>query len=215
MGRHSGFDRGGVQFAGRVPVATVERVGAIYNDPRGYRILVAGQSYLRITFDRASATCQFPLHRTYTGPAVLTPYYPRLLMVSPAGDFAGVLAFGLGLAARGGYRTFALTSPSRFVIDVSHVALGKFPGMWGITSWRGYWAAQDSWPTGHRPWLSDPLQVVRAWALGRYGVAPVMHKLNAGTVRFALRDGTTVTVTGTCPVGVPGPWVITRIRYTA
>lgn len=206
---------GGVQFAGRVPVVTVERVGAIYNDPRGYRILVAGQSYLRITFDRASATCQFPLHRTYTGPAVLTPYYPRLLMVSPAGDFAGVLAFGLGLAARGGYRTFALTSPSRFVIDVSHVALGKFPGMWGITSWRGYWAAQDSWPTGHRPWLSDPLQVVRAWALGRYGVAPVMHKLNAGTVRFALRDGTTVTVTGTCPVGVPGPWVITRIRYTA
>ncbi len=214
VGRHGGFDRVVFQFAGKVPVTTVERVDAIYNDPRGYRIPVAGQSYLRLTFDRASAVCQ-PPHRTYPGPAVLTPYYPRLLMTSPAGDFAGVLAFGLGLAAKGGYHVFALTSPSRLVIDVSHVPLGKFPGIWRITSWRGYWAAQYAWLSGHQRWLSDPVRVVRAWALSRYGVAPVLHKLNAVTVRFALHDGTIVTVTGTRPVSTPGPWVITRICYTA
>lgn len=215
VGRHHGFDRVVFQFAGKVPVTTVERAGGIYNDPRGYRIPVAGQSYLSVTFDRASAVCEQPRHRTYIGPAVLAPYYPQLLMVSAAGDFAGVLVFGLGLAAKGGYHVFALTGPSRLVIDVNHVALGKFPGIWDITSWREYWAAQYSWLTGHRPWLSDPVRVVRAWALSRYGAAPVMHKLNAGTVRFALPDGTTVTVTGTRPVSVPGPWVITRICYSA
>jgi hypothetical protein len=53
---------------------------------------------------------------------VLTPRYPQLLAVKPAGDFEGYLSFGLGLAAKGPYHVSTLTGPDRVVIDVSHVA---------------------------------------------------------------------------------------------
>lgn len=214
VGEHETFDRVVFQFTGKVPVYTVERVDGIYNDPRGYRIPVAGQRFLRIIFDRASAFCGQPSHKTYRGPAVLSPYGQELLMVSAAGDFAGVLAFGVGRADGGGYTAFALSNPSRVVLDLRHGALGRFPGIWGITSWRAYWAAQYAWLTGHRRWLSDPARVVRAWALSRYGIAPALRKVNANTIRFALPGGATVTITGIRPVNVPGPWVITRIICT-
>ena len=127
-GEHSGYDRVVFQFSGRLPGYSVGRVQAVYSDPKGTPVPLAGQSYLRVVFRGASAVCPQPLHRTYTGPAVLKPYYPELLTVSAAGDFEGVLSFGIGLAAQGGYHVFPLTSPDRLVIDVSHVALGTLPG---------------------------------------------------------------------------------------
>ena len=51
---------------------------------------------------------------------MLAPRYPQLLMVKEAGDFESYLSFGIGLAARGGYRVSSLTSPDRVVIDFSH-----------------------------------------------------------------------------------------------
>ena len=126
-GEHSGSDRVVFQFSGRLPGYTVGRVQAVDSDPKGAPVPLAGQSYLRVVFHGTSAICPQPVHRTYTGPAVLTPYFPQLLTVSAAGDFEGVLSFGIGLAARGGYHVFTLTSPNRLVIDVSHVALGTVP----------------------------------------------------------------------------------------
>jgi hypothetical protein len=76
---------------------------------------------------------------------VLTPFYPRLLVVSAARDFEQVLSSGVGLAAQGPYHAYALTGPDRVVLDVSHVALAKFPGIWDITSWQG------PRPLAHRP----------------------------------------------------------------
>ena len=154
----------------------------MYSDPKGAPVLLAGQSYLRVVFHGTSAVCPKPLHQTYTGPTVLTPYYPELLTVSAAGDFEGVLSFGIGLAAQGGYHVFTLTSPDRLVIDVSHVALGKFPGIWDITSWPQYWATQYSWLNGHQPWLSSPSFVVQVWA-GGYGSASVVRQVSANTFK--------------------------------
>ena len=128
-GEHSGYDRVVFQFSGTLPGYTAGRVRAVYSDPKGTPVPLAGQSYLRVVFHGTSAVCPKPLHQTYTGPTVLTPYYPELLTVSAAGDFEGVLSFGIGLAARGSYHVFTLTSPDRLMIDVSHVALGKFPGI--------------------------------------------------------------------------------------
>ncbi len=207
-GQHTGYDRVVFQFSGKVPGYTVVRVKTVYSDPKGDQVALAGQSYLRVVFHPASAVCQQPLHETYTGPAVLTPYYPQLLTVAAAGDFEGVLSFGLGLAAQGGYHVFTLTNPDRLVIDVSHVALGKFPGIWDITSWPQYWATQYAWLNGHQPWLGNPLMVVQAWA---YGTTSVIHQVNANTFKVTEPSGKTVTVTGTRPVSVPGPWVITKI----
>ena len=182
----------------------------MYSDPKGTPIPLAGQSYLRVAFHGTSAVCPQPLHQTYTGPAVLTPYYPELLTVSAAGDFEGVLSFGIGLAAQGGHHAFTLTNPDRLVIDVSHVALGKFPGIWDITSWPQYWATQYSWLNGHQPWLSSPSFVVQVWA-GGYGSGSVVRQVSANTFKVTKPDGKTFTVTGVRPVSVPGPWVITKI----
>jgi HAMP domain-containing protein len=131
------------------------------------------------------------------------------LQLGLAGDFEGVLSFGIGLAAQGSYHVFTITSPHRLMIDVGHVALGTFPDIWDITSWPQYWATQYSWPNGH-PWLSSPSSVVRVWT-GGYGSASVVRQVSANTFKVTRPDGKTFTVTSVRPVSVSGPWVITKI----
>jgi hypothetical protein len=96
---HSGYDQVVFQFSGNLPGYTIQRVQAVYSDPQGTPVPLAGQSYLRVVFHGTSVARPQPPHQTYTGPAVLTPYYPQLLTVSAAGDFEGVLSFGIGRAA--------------------------------------------------------------------------------------------------------------------
>ena len=214
VGEHAGYDRVVFQFSGGLPAVTADRVPAVYADPRGTPVPLAGQSYLHVVFHGASAVCPQPMQRTWTGPSVLTPYYPQLLVVGSAGDFEGYLSFGIGLAAQGGYHVFTLTAPDRVVIDVSHVALGAFPGIWDITSWPQYWAFQYSWNNGHQPWLASPLMVVQVWAKSRWpAITPVVRQVNASTFMVTEPGGKVDTVTGTRPVSVPGPWVITKITY--
>ena len=93
------------------------------------------------------------------------------------------------------------------------LTLGTFPGIWDITSWPQYWAVQYSWLNGHQPWLASPLMVVQAWASSRWPSTPVIGRVNASTFKVTEPGGTTDTVTGTRPVSVPGPWVITQIIY--
>ena len=209
-GQYSGYDRVAFQFSGKLPAYTVERVKAVYRDPKGDQVPMAGQSYLRVVFRGTSTFSLHPPKDAYTGPGVLTPYYPELLTVAAAGDFEGVLSFGAGLAAQGSYHVFTLSNPSRLVVDVSHVALGNFPGIWNITSWPSYWATQYSWLNGHQPWLSSPALVVEAWARSHDGGAPIIRQVNANTFKVTEPSGKTVTVTGIRPVSVPGPWVITH-----
>ena len=213
VGEHVGYDRVVFQFSGGLPAVTADRVPAVYTDPKGTLVALPGQSYLHVVFRGASAVCPQPMQRTWTGPSVLTPYYQQLLVVSTAGDFEGYLSFGIGLAAQGSYHVSTLTGPDRVVIDVSHVALGGFPGIWDITSWPQYWATQYSWLNGHQPWLASPLMVVQAWASGRWHTTPVVRQVNASTFKVTEPSGKTDTVTGTRPVSVPGPWVITTITY--
>ena len=49
----------------------------------------------------------------------LTPLCPNLRHRA-AGDFEGVVSFGLGLRRKTGFRVFRLTAPTRIVIDVAH-----------------------------------------------------------------------------------------------
>ena len=213
VGEHVGYDRVVFQFSGGLPAVTADRVPAVYTDPKGTQVALPGQSYLHVVFRAASGVCPPSMQRTWTGPSVLTPYYPQLLVVSAAGDFEGYLSFGIGLAAQGSYHVFTLAGPDRVVIDVSHVALGTFPGIWDITSWPQYWAIQYSWLNGHQPWLASPLMVVQAWASSRWHTTPVVRQVNASTFEVTEPGGKVDTVTGTRPVSVPGPWVITKITY--
>jgi hypothetical protein len=213
VGENAGFDRVVFQFSGGLPAVTVGRVAAVYADAKGTPVALAGQSYLHVVFRGATVTCPQPSRRTYAGPSVLTPYYPQLLVVSAAGDFEGYLSFGIGLATRGSYHVFTLTSPDRVVIDISHVALGAFSGVWNITSWPQYWAAQYSWLNGHQPWVARPFMVVQAWASSRWSSTSVIRQVNASTFKVTEPGGKTAAVVGTRPVSVPGPWVITKITY--
>lgn len=119
-GKHGGYDRVVFQFSGGLPAVTAERVATVYADPRGTPVPLAGKSRLHVVFRGASANCPQPAHRTWTGPSVLRPRYPQLLMVRAAGDFEGYLSFGIGLAARGGYHISSLAGPDRVVIDFTH-----------------------------------------------------------------------------------------------
>ena len=212
-GQHDGYDRVVFQFSGGRPAVTASRVSAVYADPKGTPVALAGQSYLRVVFRGASGVCPQSAQQTWTGPAVLTPSYPQLLTVSAAGDFEGYLSFGIGLAANGSYHVSTLTGPDRVVIDFSHVALGKFPGIWDITSWSQYWTTQYAWLNGHQPWRSSPPMVVQAWANSHGYAHAAIHQVTAGTFTVTQPGQKTATVTGTRPVSVPGPWVITRIAY--
>ena len=213
VGQHQGYDRVVFQFSGKMPGYSVSRVSSVLADPKGTPVPLAGQVYLRVVFHGATAVCQQPVRATYTGPSVLTPFYPELLVVSKAGDFERVLSFGAGLAARGGYHVSALTNPYRVVLDVTHVQLGKFPGIWDITSWTQYWGRQYSMNNGHQPWLGNPAMVVAAWARSKWHTPPVMHQTGPNTFEVTEPSGRTDTVFGVRPVSVSGPWVISRIDY--
>lgn len=212
-GQHAGLDRVVFEFSGGAPAYAASVVKTVYSDAKGDVVPLPGQALLRVVFRGATAWCPGPDSRTYAGPSVLTPYYQRLLAVSAAGDFEQVLSFGVGLAAPGPYRIYALAGPYRVVLDVSHVPLGRFPGIWDITSWQAYWKAQYAWENGHQPWLSSPAMVVEAWARSQWHTAPVVRQTGAGTFQVTEPDGRVDTVVGTRPVTVPGPWVITKITH--
>jgi len=215
VAEHPAFDRVVFQFAGGVPGYKVSYVAGVTKDGSGQPAPLPGQAYLHIVFNPAS---QFRLNGTpaYTGPSTLTPLLPALLQVSNAGDFEGYLSFGVGLSGRTGFRAFTLTGPNRVVIDITHRQLPTFPGVWDITSWRQYWAAQASVEQGHQPWLLSPSSVVRAWAAGWSSNASITQ---TGPDTFKVtKPGTSqvAMVTGTRPVST-GPaqiWVITHVTYT-
>jgi hypothetical protein len=211
-GTYRGYDRVVFQFSGGLPGYRAGYVTSVLQDAKGTPVPLAGQAFLRVVFRGASSWCPEPPHRAYSGPAALTPFYPALLAVSAAGDFEGYLSFGVGLAGKASYHAYTLTSPARLVIDFTHVNLGRFPGIWDITSWRQYWAAQYAWNNGHQPWLGNPAMVVEAWARGRWNTAPVIQQAGPDTFKVTEPGTNKVdTVTGTRPVNVPGPWVITAI----
>jgi len=212
-GQQAGFDRVVFEFSGGLPAYEVTVVKVVYSDAKGDAVPLAGQVLLRVVFRGATAWCPEQAGKTYAGPSALTPFYPRLLVVSAAGDFEQVLSFGVGLAAGGSYHAYALADPSRVVLDVSHVALGTFPGIWDITSWQQFWRSQYAWNNGQQPWLGNPAMVVEAWARGRWHTAPAVRQVSAGTFQVTEPGGRVDTVTGTRPVTVPGPWVITKITY--
>ena len=212
-GQHAGFDRVVFEFSGGTPAYAVSVVKTVYSDAKGDVVPLPGQVLLRVVFRGATTWCARPSARTYAAPSVLTPYYPRLLAVSTAGDFEQVLSFGVGLAAPGPYRIYALAGPDRVVLDVSQVPLGWFPGIWDITSWQQYWKAEYAWSNGHQPWLSNPVMVVEAWARSRWHTVPVVRSAGVDTFQVTEPDGRVDTVTGTRPVTAPSPWVITKISY--
>jgi hypothetical protein len=119
-GQQASADRVVFQFAGKPPSSyTVTPVPQVVGDASGKPVAIVGKSFLKVTFRGATAVCPATGHKTYPGPSEATPNYAQLLGLAAAGDFEGYLTWGIGLAAKGGYRAYALTAPYRVVIDIS------------------------------------------------------------------------------------------------
>jgi hypothetical protein len=119
-GRHDTFDRIVLAFAGPEPACSASYVNHIVADGSGEPISLRGSVFLQVTL-RGAAAHDDAGKLTYNGPGTIdTPELKNITAVTLAGDFEGYVTIGLGMATRTHYNVFALSGPTRIVIDVGH-----------------------------------------------------------------------------------------------
>jgi hypothetical protein len=116
-GCHATFDRFVIRARSAIPRYDVRYVNRIVADGSGRPVPLLGTKRIRVLIRDARGHTQ---GGTNLLPSVITPRCSNLRQVKPAGDFEGVVTFGLGLRRRTGFRVFRLTGPTRVVIDVAH-----------------------------------------------------------------------------------------------
>jgi hypothetical protein len=117
-GCHATYDRFVIRARLAKPGYRVRYVNQVVQDGSGLPVTLLGSKRLLVVVPNGRA-------HTADGtaslvPQVLTPLCPNLRQVKLAGDFEGVVSFGLGLKFKTGFRVFRLTNPTRVVIDVLH-----------------------------------------------------------------------------------------------
>ena len=110
-----GYDRVVFTFEGPMPGYQVRYVSRV-TDAAGERLPLRGEAFLAVAFQPARA--HDPDGEATFPTAAITPGYPALRQVRFAGDFEGQVAFGIGVADRGGFRVSELRDPTRVVVDV-------------------------------------------------------------------------------------------------
>ena len=116
-GCHSTFDRFVIRGRFATPGYDVRYVSQIVADGSGNPVSLLGTKRIRIIVRNARGHTS---SGTNLLPSVLTPRCSNLRQVKKAGDFEGVVTYGLGLRRKTGFRVFRLTAPTRIVIDVAH-----------------------------------------------------------------------------------------------
>jgi hypothetical protein len=117
---HADFDRVVLQFDGTARYG-VRYVQQLTRDPSGAPVHLDGGAFLEVTLQGATLDDSFQGGtRTYTGPEQVAPALTAVREVAVTGDFEAVLSFGIGVQEKTGFRTLALSGPSRLVIDIAH-----------------------------------------------------------------------------------------------
>jgi hypothetical protein len=120
VGHHEAFDRVVFRFSSRVPGYNVNYVPEVTADPSDEPIPLEGNAFMIVAMHSVASgqvgAPPAPQDRQ-------TPRFPELREIAGAGDFEGVVSFGLGLTAESGFRVFTLTNPDRLVVDVRIVTL--------------------------------------------------------------------------------------------
>lgn len=116
-GCHRTFDRFVIRARFATPGYDVRYVRQIVGDPSGLPVRLLGTKRIRVAIRQARGHTKAG---TNLLPAVRTPLCSNLRQVKKAGDFEGIVSFGLGLRRKTGFRVFRLTGPTRIVIDVAH-----------------------------------------------------------------------------------------------
>ena len=115
-GCHATFDRFVVRGRLATPGYDVRYVSKIVADGSGQTIGCWAPSASASSSGRRGPHEQ----RDQPLPSTLTPKCSNLRQVKKAGDFEGVVSYGLGLSRKTGFRVFRLSGPTRVVIDVAH-----------------------------------------------------------------------------------------------
>ena len=113
--RRAGYDRVLFTFRGAMPGYQVQYMPLV-EDEAGRRIGLRGPAALAVAFEPARG--RHPDGATTFEAGTLTTPYPSLRQVRFAGDFEGRVWFGVGVAARGGFRVTELRGPARVAVDV-------------------------------------------------------------------------------------------------
>jgi hypothetical protein len=115
VSHHDGFDRVVFRFSSHVPGYNVNYVPEVTADPSDEPISLEGNAFMIVAMHSVASgqvgAPPAPQDRQ-------TPRFPELREIAGAGDFEGVVSFGLGLTAESGFRVFTLTNPDRLVVDV-------------------------------------------------------------------------------------------------
>jgi hypothetical protein len=113
---HPGFDRVVFQFQGGLPASHRARyVDRLIADGSGNTVPMAGRAILQVRLGNARA------HTNSGAPTVpgRTAYpLPNVMTTVQAGDFEGVVTYGIGLARRTAFHVSTLHNPARVVVDV-------------------------------------------------------------------------------------------------
>lgn len=125
VARHPAYDRVVFNLDGRLPAWSVRYVPRLTENASGRPVQLSGPAVLQVTLQGASAHDEYGASTLRTA-STLTPKFPTLRQVRPAGDFESFVNFGLGLRDRVAFRVLGLTSPTRVVVDVAHEPSAAF-----------------------------------------------------------------------------------------
>jgi hypothetical protein len=108
------YDRVVFEFSGLVPYLRIEYVTQLIADGSGAPIRMAGRAIVSVQFTPARAHND---RGRATAPGHANPNLPIVRQIVSAGDFEGVVTYGIGLARKAETRILTLGSPLRVVID--------------------------------------------------------------------------------------------------
>jgi hypothetical protein len=108
------YDRVVFEFSGAVPLLRIEYVKELIGDGSGLPVPIAGRSILLVQFTPARAHSD---GGQATAPNRMAPNLPLVKAIVSAGDFEGVVAYGIGLGRKVHTRILTMDNPNRLVID--------------------------------------------------------------------------------------------------
>ena len=108
------FDRVVFEFSGPLPLLRIEYVKQLIADGSGLPVRIAGRAIVSVQLTPAWAHDDAG-HAT--APVRLSPKLPIVKEIVSAGDFEGVVTYGIGLGRKAVLRIMTLATPNRVVID--------------------------------------------------------------------------------------------------
>lgn len=123
VGGHSTFDRVVFEFIDGRPGWFVGYVPQVVHDGSGIPVPLKGRDFLAARMLPAAAHTDDGVP-TFPRPLPAIVNFAALRDIADAGDFEGMISWGIGLADRTPFQIRSLDNPSRIAIDIAHTPPG-------------------------------------------------------------------------------------------